>query len=130
MLPALGGLAIASALTANEGHTRWAAKEIKRLQSLEGPRYAVAHALFEAATALRIVNRAEDAERFLKTATGFSRLHGFYEILYKADSLNELVRPRIELGVDARNVAREIAEMEPRHLPPHVRVENVASSIA
>jgi len=51
-LPALGSLALASAASKHDHTTEWAARELLRINPLSVPRYSLASALFEAATAL------------------------------------------------------------------------------
>ena len=126
ILPALGGLAMASAAIGQPGQVRWAAAELERLRLTSSPpTYQLASAALECATALSIVRQPADAERLLQVAERTAQANGYFEVIVKAEALRastsaaapKSVRP---LGRAATRLAREIRTGEPERLPDHV----------
>jgi tetratricopeptide (TPR) repeat protein len=131
MLPALGGLALASAVTGQPETVEWAASEIERLAA-SPPRYSIASALLEAAIGLHRIGKTETAERHRVAAVQIGRKHSFHEIVFRAEALEPV--PSAEsrsapfvLTKAAATVANEVAWLEPKRLPEHVALA-VASS--
>src|SRR4029079_7250265 len=77
MLPALGNLALASAASKHDHTTEWAARELLPIHPLTVPRYSLASALFEAATALARIGRSKTALRCKDAALELARQYGF-----------------------------------------------------
>lgn len=125
LLAALGGLALTSAETDQAETTKWAAAEIERLADSHAPRYSIAIALLESAIALHRIGDREVADRHRAGAIQLGKVHGFHEIVFRAESIS--ARPsadhapeRIVLTGVAAKVATHVAWMEPSRLPNHV----------
>lgn len=119
LLPALGGLAVASALAGYEPTVEWAVREVWRAQEQSVQPYAVAAAHLECAVALRAMQRATDAERHRAAAEALARQHGFHEVAFKADALRDVSprRPRAPLAVESESITGELARLAPERLP-------------
>ena len=125
LLPALGGLAISSGASDDVSTLDWAVREIERIEEMAAPRYPVAEALLECATALAGQGRPADAERCRKRALKLAVTHGFHEVAYKADAPDPSAIACAATATHAfRNrsadIAREVVGMEPKRLPSHV----------
>jgi tetratricopeptide (TPR) repeat protein len=130
ILPALGGLAIASAATGQAEVVEWAAAEIERLAATPALRFPIASALLEAAIGLQRIGRREAAERCRIAALELGRANKFHEIVFRAEAMPSNVESsaiRHLLTREAATVASEVAWLEPKQLPEHVALA-VASS--
>jgi hypothetical protein len=126
-LPALGGLALASAATGDRPTVEWAAAQVTRLGRAKAPRYAFASALLECANALVQLKATNQAEQMRRAALRVGLLYNFYEISYKAEGLQtdatRLDSPTPAVLDDrATRIGREVAGLEPRRLPRYVDV--------
>jgi len=130
LLPALGGLALASAQLGNEATVEWSVREVWRAQHTTVPRYELAAALLECATALHTLDRHGEFERYRVAADDIARSDGFHELAFRAADLDRLrfahVSTPSSFRPDAAAVAREISAFEPEQLPTHVRFETTA----
>jgi tetratricopeptide (TPR) repeat protein len=132
ILPALGGLAVASAKSADPGAARWAVGEVLREPSWPVSPYVSASALVECATALAVLGHAAEAARCASAALDISRYHGFHELEFRAESTAN-VTPVQEAAPPmprrVARVAREIQCLEPERLPEHVTLAAVATGV-
>ena len=118
LLPALGGLAVASALDGHEPTVEWAVREVWRAQEQSMQPYAVAAAHLECAVALHAFGREADAERHRAAAEELGRRYGFHEVAYKAEVLRDLPRrTRVPLAAESESITGELARMAPSQLP-------------
>ena len=130
VVPALGGLALASATLGDQSRVQWAAREIRQLEKAGAPRYNVASALLECAAALAKVGQTTPAAQHAAAALRLARAHGFHEIAFKAESLDvsspsaAAVR-RVRLNARGAAVARDVERLEPDRLPNHVALATV-----
>lgn len=122
LLPALGGLAMASARTGRAETVAWAAAQARALDVEVAPKYQLAYALVECASACEAVGRASEAEEALARATELAETFKFHEIAFRAA---ERLAPAAPLDAPARAVAREIASLEPAQLPEHLELAGV-----
>ncbi len=128
MLPALGGLALACAAVGDAASVRWAAREVKRCPQASAPRYALASALLECATALAAVGRVDEGRPHRIAALQLARAHGFFEIAYRAEELESSAQFRepavpVPLATRATSIAQRMSVLEPRRLPRHVEFQ-------
>jgi len=127
LLPALGGLALASAKCGMEDTVRWAATEVTRIDASIVPRYALASALTECASGLNLVGRRDDAERCRAHAAALATANGFHEIAYRIDAMPAIraasaeAESAIRRGSSAK-IVTELKWMEPERRPDHVRL--------
>lgn len=132
LLPALGGLAVASAHSGKEATVEWASREITRLRSGALPGYNLASALLDCATAFALLRRTAEADECRRRALDLSQKHGFHELVYRAELLAERPAPAAAaaapLGRRGAAVARSVAAMEPASLPSHVTLIAAAPS--
>lgn len=118
LLPALGGLAVASALVGHEPTVEWTVREVWRAQEQSVQPYSVAAAHLECAFALRSLGRDADAERHRAAAEELGRRHGFHEVAYKADALRELPRrASVVLAPESEQITGDLSRMAPERLP-------------
>jgi tetratricopeptide (TPR) repeat protein len=127
LLPALGGLAIASAAADHEPTMEWAVREIRGMRRSAAPRYAVTSALLECAVALAIVGRETEASSCATESLALAKRYGFHEIEIRAETLLQRKEKHERSGDPARlrprtaSVVRRISSLEPSRLPKHVR---------
>ncbi|MGH7636077.1 MAG: hypothetical protein ACREOK_00370 [Gemmatimonadaceae bacterium] len=118
LLPALGGLAIASALAGQEPTVEWAVREVWRAQEQSVQPYSVAATHLECAVALRSLGRDAEAERHRAAAEELARRHGFHEVAFKADALRDLPRRTpVPLDPESESITGQLARMAPSELP-------------
>lgn len=132
LLPALGGLAIASAMTGHPEMVEWAAAEVARFATSPALRYPIASALLEAAIGLQRIGRAAAADRCRTAAIELGRAHNFHEVVFRAEAMAAKSAAETEVipqlfTTEAATVANEVAWLEPKRLPEHVDLA-VASS--
>jgi tetratricopeptide (TPR) repeat protein len=126
LLPALGGMAIASAAAGHEPTMEWAVREVRSMRRTAAPRYAVTSALLDCARALRTVGRATEANECATETLALARQHRFHEIEMRGEALlreegQERVGTPVRLARRTVSVVREISLLEPPRLPEHVR---------
>lgn len=118
LLPALGGLAVASALVGHEPTVEWTVREVWRAQEQSVQPYSVAAAHLECAVALRTLGRDADAERHRAAAEELGRRYGFYEVAFKADALREATRRTpVPLAPESERITGDLSRMAPGQLP-------------
>jgi hypothetical protein len=118
LLPALGGLAVASALVGHEPTVEWTVREVWRAQEQSVQPYAVASAHLECAVALHALGRDADAERHRAAADELGRRHGFHEVAYKADALRDKPRKApVVLAPESERITGDVSRMAPEQLP-------------
>jgi len=118
LLPALGGLAVASALVGHEPTVEWTVREVWRAQEQSVQPYSVAAAHLECAVALHALGRVADAERHRAAAEELGRRHGFHEVAFKADAMRDLPRNApATLAPESESIAGELSHMAPDRLP-------------
>jgi tetratricopeptide (TPR) repeat protein len=118
LLPALGGLAVASALVKHEPTVEWTVREVWRAQEQSVQPYSVAAAHLECAVALRSLGRDADAERHRAAAEELGRRHGFHEVAFKADALRDLSRKApAPLAPESESITGQLSRMAPTQLP-------------
>src|SRR5688572_4137579 len=118
LLPALGGLAVSSALDGHEPTVEWAVREVWRAQEQSMQPYAVAAAHLECAVALHAFGREADAERHRAAAEELGRRYGFHEVAYKADALRDLPRrASVSLAPESERITDDVSRMAPQQLP-------------
>jgi tetratricopeptide (TPR) repeat protein len=132
LLPALGGLALASARTGQPETVEWSAIEIERLAGSNAPRYSIASALLEAAIALFMIGKNDIGERHRVAAAQLGRKHSFHEIVFRAEAIepaspSEPGAAPLVLTKEAATVVSEIAWLEPKQLPKHVALAAASS---
>ena len=124
LLPALGGLALASGDAVHRESARWAARQVRSLDERAVPRYALALALAECAIALARIGERSESETLRKESLRIARAHGFHEIIYRAEDLEASIAQRREPPPPLRKrgaaVARELEWMEPERLPERI----------
>jgi tetratricopeptide (TPR) repeat protein len=125
MLPALGSLALASAASKHDHTTEWAARELLRIDPPTVPRYPLASALSEAATALTRIGRSKAALRCKEAALELARQYDFSMLVAELEGLDgsspaPSVSPTTMLNKRAANIARELSSMEPTEMPQHI----------
>ncbi|MGE5101252.1 MAG: hypothetical protein ACM3SX_14795 [Deltaproteobacteria bacterium] len=127
LLPALGGLAMASASAGNEATMEWAVAEVRGMRRTAAPRYAVTSAILECARALEIVGRRQEAIALANESQVLAKRYGFHEIELRAEAMlqaKEKPEPSNAPATLTRRIAsvvREISSLEPPRLPDHVR---------
>src|SRR5436190_2578326 len=128
ILPALGGLALASARDAREPTTEWAVREVWRAAKETVPSYQLAEALLESATALRMLGRGIDADRYAATAHGIAETAGFHELVYRLDTAPPSPAPKFAEApaIQDTKLASALAALEPERLPSRLRFESAS----
>lgn len=131
-LPALGGLAVASARCGRSDLVKWAASETQRLRNAIAPRQALAVAFLECAIGLMTAGFTAEAEHFREDALKLGREYQFHEVVFRADDLAatvraEVPRPSQNFGRPASTAVREIGWLEPEELPEHVALATSGS---
>ena len=128
-LPALGGMAMASALLDDPPRLLWAAREVARLDRAGAPRHSVAAALLECAIAFARIGESAAAAQYAAAALQLARAHGFHEIAFKAESLEvsapSPAMPRVRLSAQGAAVARDVERLGSDGLPKHVALSTV-----
>ena len=130
LLPALGGLALASAASQHDLTTEWAAREVLRIEAHVVPRYPLAAALFECGVALTRIGRTKTAARCTDAAIEMAQRYGFRELASRLRTVGTpapSTRSADSLNKRAARVTRELSSMEPRQLPRHVRLAAVSA---
>lgn len=119
LVPALGGLAVSSALAGREPTVEWTVREVWRAQDLSVEPYTVAVAHLECAVALRALGRAAEAGRHLRAAEEMARRFRFHEVSFRAAELESapVERRFAPLAREAEEVTERLAAMEPERLP-------------
>ncbi|MEX2154932.1 MAG: hypothetical protein WD825_16435 [Gemmatimonadaceae bacterium] len=127
LLPALGGLALASARLGGEATVEWCVREAWRALGSTVPRYELAAALLECAVALSTFGRHADSERYRRAALDIAQGNGFHELVFGAADLEKAgAAPAANppsFRPSAAAVARELSALEPEQLPTHVEFE-------
>jgi tetratricopeptide (TPR) repeat protein len=124
-LAALGGLAIAAAITKDEAMVDWCVGEIMTFRGKPIPLAAFALALIEAATALGDIGRFEEAQHLQGEALAIATVRGYHALAYRAEMLDLQTPPAVvSAPVDrtTRDILESVRRLEPERLPPHVRV--------
>lgn len=128
-LPALGGMAMASALLGDTPRVVWAAREVVGLEGAGAPRHSAAAALLECAIAFARIEQPAAAAEHAAAALQLARAHGFHEIAFKADSLDVSAAlpstPRLRLNAHGAAVARDVERLGCDRLPTHVALATV-----
>jgi tetratricopeptide (TPR) repeat protein len=132
MLPALGNLALASAASKHDLTTEWAARELLRVNPLTVPRYDLALALSEAATALARIGRTKSSLRCRDAALDLARQYDFPALLARLEGPDgsipaPSVSPTTILNKRAQNIARELSSMEQREMPQHIALATASA---
>jgi hypothetical protein len=127
LLPALGGLALASAAQRDLVRVRWVQSELARFDvNTSVQSYAYASALLECATAQTRLGEIADAGRILEVAINVAEANGYHEIAIKADALRHTPPSAAPVLVEQRAtpiVERLASELETGaevSLPRHV----------
>ena len=124
LLPALGGLALSSAVAAHRESVLWAARQARSIGEREVPRYALASALVECAIALARIGERGESDALRGEGLRIARAHGFHEVIYRAEDLETSVAEQREppptLRGRAAAVVRELEWMEPERLPEKI----------
>jgi tetratricopeptide (TPR) repeat protein len=130
ILPALGGLALASAASRQDLTTEWAAREVLRFEPGSVPRYALASALFECGLALTRIGRMKTAMRCRSAALQLAEQYDFSELVSRFERIDGSMsnfHSAATLNKRAASVARELTLLEPRQLPQHVQLLAVSA---
>jgi tetratricopeptide (TPR) repeat protein len=117
LLPALGGLALASAQSRHDATVLWATSQVAAFDDT-APRWPLAYALMECASACDAVGHPAKAEAARTRASELAEAFNFHEIAYRAAER----RDQSPLDVPATTVAREIVALEPDRLPDRVEL--------
>lgn len=131
LLPALSGLAVASAACAHEATVEWSVAEIRSMRPMVAARYDIADALAECAVALTILGREDDAARCREDARGLADRYGLHEIAFRLERTDEAARARRStvqqspLPARASAVVQDLEALMPEALPKHVQVAMV-----
>lgn len=123
LLPALGGLALASARTGAEPTVEWSVREVWRARDVAVPKYEMAAALIESGTALVLVGRSAEAKRYLDAGAGIARAEQLHELELRAEQGGEVpaaAPARAVLTKRAARVASDLVALEPERLPDEV----------
>jgi hypothetical protein len=125
LLPALSGLALASARKGREATVEWATSEVWTARALSALHHETASALVESAAALSILERTADARRFRNAGQELARRVGLHELDFQADAVTVADEPStpVVLRAPATRVLRRIEALEPEQLPRHVVME-------
>lgn len=126
LLPALGGLALASANEGDVSRVNWVRSELARFDVNTGiPPYAYASALLECAVAKTRLGQIADARNILEVAVRVAEANGYHEIIIKADELRRapsLRPPRVAARATpiVERLASELETGAADSLPRHV----------
>lgn len=126
LLPAVGGLALASAYLGAEPIVEWTVREVTRIPAPESPGYPLPGALVECASALALLGRYDEAHACAKRALEIAEGHGFHELVIRAEALlaGDTPRPRVipeqAVGPKSTRVARAVKALRPERLPEHL----------
>lgn len=125
LLPALGGLALASARLGNEATVEWTVREVWRAASLSVSKYEIAAAHLECALALQILGRSVEAMRHRASAEVIARQNRFHEVAFKAGEM-ERHDPLTHAPLDRPSevLASQLIDLEPDRLPHQVHFAN------
>ena len=124
ILPALGGLALASAHTGLEPTAEWAAREIWRALELAVPRYELAAALLESGAALKVLHRDVEAARHVTAGQTIALAAGFHELAFRAEAMTSTAAARAPaFDESAAAVVLGLAQLETGQLPARVTFE-------
>jgi len=127
LLPALSGLALASARCAHEATLEWSVAEVRGMHPMVGARHDVADALAECATALSIAGRGEDAERCRTAARRLAERYGYHAIVFRLDGADDAARAQsaivqtAELPPRAAAIVKDLEALMPPSRPEHVQ---------
>lgn len=133
LLPALGGLVLASARTADTAGVDWVLTQVQRLSGAIATRYLYAQLVLECAEALAIVRRAE-AEEWRIRALHLARLHRFHEFAFRAEAI-DTTRPTIRQPASAsytapvNRILRSVRSMEAAALPARVALAPASAEV-
>ena len=126
-LPALGGLALASAHAGDRTTVEWAAGETRREARAGGVHqpFVVASALVDCAFALARVADLEAAESCRGDALALASRHGYHDLIVRARELaaetaGATRREPAALAPRALRVTRKLESLAPQRLPEHV----------
>jgi hypothetical protein len=120
VLPALGGLALASASHDDPDTVRWAARQVLAGRARHSLLYEYAAALYECAKALTMIGDKTEASSVRERAAALAQRNGFHELRYRADDLDiehtrARQRPRVQR--DSEIILRELVQSAPSELP-------------
>lgn len=127
LLPALGGLALATAMARHEATMEWAVREVRAMRRTAAPRYAVTSAMLECARALDMIGRDAEGRDCATESLTLARSFGFHEIEMRAEAFLQAREQSESASAPARftrrsaSVVRELSSMELPRLPEHVR---------
>jgi tetratricopeptide (TPR) repeat protein len=132
LLPALGGLALASSRSRAVDRTIWAAREVQRLHDSTVPRFPLASALLECAQSLALVGEVARSRTCIRVAVDLAERHGFFEVSVKAERMTigaiESAPERQPLGKPGSRLARELVDTQPAGLPERAMLVAAASA--
>jgi hypothetical protein len=125
LLPALGGLALASAQEGNEATVEWSVREVWRARTLAVPRFELAEALLESSVALASLGRGTESERYRQAAEEIAKAEGYHELVFRSAEAQRPVRRSTPAPIRASgtDVIREVSRLEPAQLPAHVEFQ-------
>jgi tetratricopeptide (TPR) repeat protein len=121
-LPALGGLALASATLGDAAELRRIADKIEEIATSSPLAYEISAARFELAQAWKETGNLEEADKCLACARDLAVAHGFHEVTFRSDLLAEaLAAARAEANTPIRNdrVEHAIARLEELTVDEH-----------
>jgi hypothetical protein len=127
MLPALGGLALACARTGNVADVDWVLDQVRAFRATVASRFLYAQLLVEAAEALAIIGRTEDARRLRDSALDLSQRYRFHELAFRAEAIDlhppaPTARAKSEYAPRVRGILRSVRGMDTVALPARARL--------
>ena len=126
LLPALGGLALATAAARHEATMEWAVREVRAMRRTAAPRYAVTSAILDCARALDTTGRDAESRDCATESLALAKRYGFHEIEIRAEAFLQEKKRGEQPSEPTRftrrsaSVVRELSSMEPPRLPEHV----------
>jgi tetratricopeptide (TPR) repeat protein len=122
LLPALGGLALAGAQTRRDATVLWAAAQASAFDVAVTPKYPLAYALVECASACEAIGRPTEARAARERAAQLADSFNFHEIAFRA---GESIAAPSRLDAQSQAVVRQVVAHEPDRQPEHVELLGV-----
>lgn len=122
LLPALGGVALASAQTGRRSTVLWATAQTSGFDVAVTPKYPLAYALVECAAACEAIGCLQEADAARARAAELADTFKFHEIAFRA---GERTASPAELGAPSQALTAKVVALEPQHLPECVELVGV-----
>jgi tetratricopeptide (TPR) repeat protein len=128
LLPAVGGLAVASANCDDHRTVRWVARELRKQVEAAALPYELAVALHECAVALHIIGDVDDANASNEAAHALAVRFGFHETTFKSEALAIRIAQirnasRRAFSPEAADIIGRVERLDQPELPDHLSAE-------